>query len=535
MNGNPLAGLTPESAGYLAGFMVGMAMLALVILGIVKAIHTATRERGNAKCALSLALLLTGLLAIWVVTALNIQQGLPREVLEIAGCVSLGLVALSPVLAIWGLIECHVRSDDYDRGHGLAIRTMILSGLLAAIVVPNFVRARAAFLEQRAGRASGETPAGGPASSALVFDNLSFQFRAPDRPWTQMDAKKYNPEATLVFMRARPTLCFMIIGENIGTRTDANSGQLAELAKGFLRSSASSVEVVREMPARRSAITGVQIESNVRVQGFSDKPLYYVQWVGAHGGYAYQLFCWGPQIEQAAVRREAEQMFNRFEFLETPSKTASGQVATGKPSVVRARTREGYISFEPYGYAVDVADSSWQRWPSDRPEIPEADFGAVSQRGGHLAVVPVRLLGEDPPQEKLAAAFCTIAGLDPTQITQRQMVLQKHLQGAEYEASQTRDGKAYRYRFRIVKDRQVALWVAAWHAQADGDSRAIWDDVLQRVEFFPSSPSAPNLQSLSARERQRHARFFSTLAGLYAQAGQADRSEACQQLALKAR
>ena len=69
-----------------------------------------------------------------------------------------------------------------------------------------------------------------------------------------------------------------------------NSSDLLEICKNNLRSAGRSPNFIREVPETCNGLRGMHLETDTQVGNLK---LYYLHWVVATNGYAYQLVFWG--------------------------------------------------------------------------------------------------------------------------------------------------------------------------------------------------------------------------------------------------
>lgn len=290
-----LAALAPPGdPAYEAGRIAGMTVLPL--LGILLVIWSLRRLRhpdANAKCHLAFAIFL-GSWVIGMVLAIVAKDAGGRV---LTGLIVLAGALASVTLAILGLVEL-ARSPHGGRGGGPAVITLLLAALGVVIAVAGRPSAGAA------------APAGPPVTHA--FPDLGFKLESR-HPWVRMDAKKLNPAASLAVMRSNPQIFFMVIVESVEPDSGAETGMLAEVAKGNLLSRSPGSRVLEEGPESRYGRGGVRMLAEAANSGI---PFTMRYWIHVGPKHAYQLIGWGESSRREEVLKEVESVLSGFQFLE---------------------------------------------------------------------------------------------------------------------------------------------------------------------------------------------------------------------------
>jgi len=300
-----------------------------------------------------------------------------------------------------------------------------------------------------------------------------------------------------------------------------------EVVKARMNSQATSVQLLKETAVSRAGIRGMQLETQARLDGAS---VCFIQWVGLHKSYLYQLCCWGEQRDREKVQAEAEQMFNRFQVLDGAPWAGMQEV---KPQYAGAKPPRGdkYQRSDSFHYAVDLSQSDWKQWGTEGRLRRDADFGATHPSGAHFSLIPVSLMNQRPPQEALRRAFAVVAGLKQLQMKERQNVMQKHFHGVEYESHSKQASGVYTHRIRVLEGKDYAYMIEFWAPKETPKLESIWTDMLDRVDLLVPPEKNTESQQWTERDRTVHARFFTALASAYSQPSQADKSNSCLRVA----
>ena len=302
-----------ESPAYLAGQITP---LILLLAGAVKCYSISRRPTTNSKSCLALMLVL-GAWALGVLPVVSTTLGYrPWALYVIVGIVSLLALLLTPVLAIMGLSEMRARPGQWNQGRKQAILALVLIGTVFCAAGYGFYsevrRARAVPDAVRVAR---------PAADPFVRnEEFNFAFELPEAPWVQVDAKKFNPEATLAVARARPNIFFMLIAEDTGSKGVAlDNDMLAEIVRVNMASAAVPFEIVDQRPRTVNDLPGIQIHARATMP--NGTRLSYGYWVCARNGFAYQCVTSGETALEEQVLRDAEELSRRFRVIDPKRST----------------------------------------------------------------------------------------------------------------------------------------------------------------------------------------------------------------------
>jgi 16S rRNA (guanine527-N7)-methyltransferase len=297
---------TGEAVGRVFGLV---AIFVIVVAGIRKCLEIARRPTANAKGAWSLALGLGTWAAASALDAIRVLAGLGPWTMLI-WVVMFGSAIATGLLAVQALVEIRRAPEKYAQGRGQAIGALVLGGVLVGAGIVGVVSGVSRASSIPAEWAGDPHPPG----EKLVVADQNFTFDAPEKPWTTLDAKKLNPQATLAFARSNPPVYLMIIAETTPTLT-ARSEMVAEVTKANVRSAAERAVLVAERPHDVHALPGVWIEMNAELK---TGPLAYVAWVLADRGHLHQLLVWGAAKDADEVRAAATMLVDRFDVIDKP-------------------------------------------------------------------------------------------------------------------------------------------------------------------------------------------------------------------------
>ena len=417
----------------------------------------------------SLMLLLLALCEAGVSGTLMQHIGPTAGMLAVQGAIGIvmfGLVCAAMGLAVAGLVEYSRKNDFYTQGRVQAICALAFAGLFTVIALQGFIKGR--HLANNLGPVAA---ASGP-GHMVAFEDLNFQFRAPDRPWVSYDGSKLQKSVKLSFMRRFPEEYFFIAAEKVGN-VNFTSDQLAETGKASLRAAATSYRLASETPLRVNGLDGLMVESETTL---GDYQLHYRQWYCATNGYTYQLVGYCRTEDTASVARELGDMLFRFTLID-PNRIAA------MPGAFTSNFHSA-----THHYKVLLTNSPWRAFPSLETSFPQAEFGA-SQGDSCLVVAPIGLDGNRPELDVLAPAFLTMVGITyPNEnLTNPKKLTDGNLLGKQFDYSREVQGKTFYYRIQVWLGDDEAFLVDAWTERHGPPAEALLNDALGRVRFEGSS------------------------------------------------
>lgn len=480
---------------YSVGYQTGQWLFPAIMLGLmVKCLAIARRPYANKKCVLSLALVLFGWLAASAATI--IERGAPSLgfLRGVGALILFGALIAGIVLAIIGLVEVRDK-ERYRQGRAQAITSLVLCGVVTlAFIAGLAVGIRRGFGAER--QVSNQPNA----NEILTYEDLNFRFRAPGKPWVQMDAKSLNPHATIAFMRNQPQIYTIIIAEKIGV--DVELKQLAEIAKANMRSVASSYSVLSESPAKVNRLDGMTMESQARL---GNRDILHKYWFCVTNGYCYQIVSWGSIQERDRVLREAAQQWQRFDLID-PHRVA--EVSNS------AALRNYQSPLFHYKVDFDFRGSRWKTWQDLSRGMPEAEFGALHRNDAGFVVVPIFLMGKTPHPDALAQAFLSLLNVafPDERLSTRPIVQAAPLTGREFEFERPIGVQPFVYRVRVLHGYGFAYLVGAWAAKDQHELVKGLDTVLSRTEFLLPASEIAKPEAFNLREKERHATVFNQVA-----------------------
>jgi hypothetical protein len=310
-----------HNLAYQIGFYGSIIFIMLLPLaGIIKCGRIAKDPSANRRCVKSLMFLL-------MVPFLGGLAQILKEIFPaiapfvvIFGLGAVGCWVLSPYLAISGLVDYYKKGTD-TRGSRYAFTTLILNMVILGIVVSQVLMARNSVKAR--GEDNNLLLSNRPLEKqVLTFKSLNFKITVPSKPWVQIDAKKFNPAATVGLMRANPQIMFFVIAEKLNEDIEISVDTLVEVAKGNLRSVSTAVKDFQQKPWSCNGLNGVRLETDVKIKGI---PFTYVHWVLACRNYCFQLVIAGSTEEKKKIIEEADLVFPCFNLINRPVKSLTTQ------------------------------------------------------------------------------------------------------------------------------------------------------------------------------------------------------------------
>ena len=484
-----LADMDPTATGRITGQVLLMLGTGA---GAWKCFLISRRPTTNARCALSLMLLLLVFFLAGVFGCLREALGVPDWGTVLMGLLTIGLVLAGIVLAIIGLVDYARSGQLYHQGRAQAIWALALSLLFIVPFCVALVRNVMVPFRASSQPSRGQT---------LTFAEMNFQFIAPGQPWVQLDAGKFNRAAKLGIMRARPEVFFMVVAEELGTGVLKNDG-LAELAMSQIRSATDAAQFSPPESTRIARLNGLQWDSEVRMR---QHEIVYHHWVCVTNGWAYQLVCWGAKADKRTVLAEARQMTQSFGLLDYERRASAGG------SAPKSDFTSGNFQF-----TMRWAGSEWRPWAALDTELPAASFGALHVDDAGLMVAAVALHDLSPHPEAIYSSFGSLAGvrLNEGQAESRRPITSGPFSGIETQVkANSAKNEEFTYRLRILHGGGYAWLAAAW-AQSDHPRRdEILTDGLARVAW-PSAPPASIPAARLTEAEKRCQRMFYNGAGM---------------------
>lgn len=500
-----------ESDSEAAGRAVGSLILPLiaVLYGISKCHAISLRPEANRKCAQALLFVFIALFiftlygglvkvfpAFFALTGVRIFLGLP----------SFALLGLAIVFGILGLVEYAQTEGRYKQGRTQAVWALVLSCLMLASIGVGITQR---VIHQMQGNQINEVAS--TPGQEINNESLNFSFSSPGKPWTQVDFSKINKDSKLSLMRRRPEGYFMIIAENLGSDSQLDNEQLAELGKANMEASATSTRLIEKKPYRINNLDGILVLREATLKGYD---FLYVQWFLMTNGFAYQLIAYCKYEDRPNLENELRQVLSGFKLID-PNRLASSKERVGMTSFVSPS----------HFYTVEVAHSVWHDYASLKKNVPEAEFGG-SRGDSCFIVIPVWLGGQKTGADDLATGLLSSMNIKYTdaELVHRKKINEGDTQGLEFDFQRTIDSKLFKYRIRTIRRGEFGYLLAAWTVR-NKDVDSILDDALDRVKIMAPVTTIPKNQlHFNAQDLKNQAEVNNEIGLFYYNAGEYERA-----------
>lgn len=496
---------------YESGRITGQILVYVIFFwAALKCFSIARRPTTNGKCAVSLGLFFCSFTVAGLCGTAGQNSPNLKVIIVVGTLMAFAGFISSIVLAIVGLVEYSGHDGKYVQGRAQAIWTLSLSFIFLCIGGVNFFHGFTQGLHNKQNLAANQPGA----NQSLTFEDFNFKFRAPGKPWVQLDAKKFNKNATAAFAQMQPEVYFMIIAEKGSIGPSLTTESVVEIAKANLRSKMDSLQILEERPMQRQGLDGMQLDTTSQTQSTH---LFYRDWVCVTNGYIYQLIAWGKLDDEGIVRTKSDELYAAFSVMD-PNRHAAKSGATVSD-----------FNSDLFHYTVKIAGLNWRPSSIIAKSVPTADstFWNGDENVG-LFVVPVYLTDQDPLDDAwMQAMVATVLGVSfpGTDIHDKKAVSQSGLAGVEFGVEREgNDGKLI-YRVKLFKGSQDLYLVAAYYLQQQKDESKTLEEALDRVEFDNQGKSASNVvQQFSERDRRRHGLVFNEMGIFYYNARQFEKS-----------
>ncbi|HWE23705.1 MAG TPA: DUF3857 domain-containing protein [Myxococcales bacterium] len=445
--------------GYVAGQTLGPLVWIIILTWV--ALHRARRmkEPGANRSGYVAGLLLYG---TWIAVTLGgtlLDHEHPAAGISICAAAIVSLI-VGVTIAIVALLQIRAEPQRYASGREPAIRALVSAGVLCALFGAGFW---IGYTRPHGGQSLSQT-ASAATTPPIERSDLNFRIEPLGHPWVEMDAKKFNPDAAVVFTRTKPEMYFQVIAEKIGFDVTAEAAM--ETWKGRVQSLCTKTSFVAPRPTEVNGITGLRASATGKLGAIE---IAYVNTTIVHNGFVYQLIAWSNARLEGRLNREADALFASFHLIDALAHAAPTR------NVARA------FSSKDFGYTINPGGAPWTEWSALAEQMPHAEFGALCGERTAMAIVPVPLLGFHPDVAEADAALVTLMDFDRSKAVQHAPIERRGWRGFEatYERNSNR-GNPYRYRVVTLVGARVALLAAEWRPveQTSKECPAVLDNLV---------------------------------------------------------
>lgn len=520
-----------QASAILASLLLG----ALFAAGALKCGAIMARPQTHTLCVGSLAVLLS---AFTLSAALNFLRTLYSLPLWLTTAFQLACIlgmAVAWTMALVGLLDYRRRRDSYDQGRiqawfALGIATIPVTIFAVGFAVSFMEGVREAVernVSQHAdedapssaekngelnsnaadrgksseGAASESDTAMRPVAHEVVsrqsnakttqrFPDLNFEFTPPDQGWFKLHAASISPDAEVAYTSKAPQVIFFIIAERIGADADVQLDALLEVVKSNLYANFDEVEFEQTVPQTIAGVEGLGIKATY-VQGAVQQRR--AVWVGARGGYLYQLISAGRAKYAEQLDERHDQMLAGFQVIDGDAVVYSG----GQTPIARYES-------DHYGYEIDFGGAPWLKASGERELLPAAEVAATLRNRAALAVVPLYLPIEGSAVDDVATGLARTL-LDDIDVDARVDLKSKPADANGVEEStfgyqvSSPAGPSVEYRFRILRQGRRALMAVGWTVSDEAEAVAAIDQAVASMKF--AGECQPNNDDGSEEQR----------------------------------
>lgn len=515
--------------------VASLAVAAACAAGALKCCTIMTRPQTHALCVGSLAVLLAAFTLSGILNFLKTLYPLPPSLTAAVQLVCMFCLAVAWTMALLGLFDYRRRHDSYNQGRVQAWFAFGISTIPVIIFAvgfsTGFMRSVRDAVERNASQRAEEqekSPAhqneelsssendraelaatSDSAAAAAVqpvahnvdsrqtnskttqrFPDLNFEFTPPDEGWVKLHAASLSPDGKVAFTSKAPQVMFLVIAERIGADADVKLDALLEVVKSNLYATFDEVECEESVPQTIAGVEGLSVTATY-VQGAVQQRR--AMWIGARGGFLYQLISSGRAKYAEQVDARHQEMMAGFRVIDEKAVVYSG----GQAPIAR------YAS-DHYGYEIDFAGAPWLRAGDGRDLLPAAEVAATLRGKAAVAVVPLHLPhdGISLDDASISMAQTLVENLDGDA---RLALKAKRADAAGTEEttfayqSPTSAGVPVEYRFRVLRQGRRAVMAVGWTVGDETEALAAIDRAVASLKF--AGEGQPNNDDGSEEQR----------------------------------
>lgn len=470
------------NGGGLLGFIA-------IVFGLLKCMKIARRETTHTLCVTALALVLFAWLCT---TSAGVLRGqIPAQMVRVTGLtflvLSFCMSMAAFVVAVVGLSL--YRKDKYTQGRAQAFWALVLSIPMVVLFSSVFVRLMKSTIDSRNPLAHIAFEEIGNHATSYQFPEKNVELRNPGRGWVALNAKKFNPSATLVLTHTNPNVFFMMIAETGGTELNLTNETCVELAQARIVSLDPKATFTPSQEQILDHIPGLRYQVSARIAGNN---LRYDMWLANYHGYQIQLLAWALARDQASLKPTADDLFSRFKLIDPDLVAHAGGVKEA-----------GLIDESVLGYTWDMSGTPWLTWLNLEVDIPQARSGISTNNDNiNAVVVPVILDDLDPTMEQMHAAMMKIMVMDPgqTSFNQARPMTLGPAKGIAFEAERDVLGLPCHYQMRIVRCGHMAYFIMGWAGTNQVNGKQTVKEALDAVQIIELKET-PALSLLSKTQQ----------------------------------
>lgn len=502
---------------------VGLAVIAIFAAGAAKCASIMARPQTHTLCVGSLAVLLAAFTLSAILNFLKTLYPLPASVTIAFQVVSLLGMALAWIMALIGLLDYRRRREAYNHGRVQAWFALGISPLPVIIYAVVFATGftsdreiaerdssshavkRESSSVSKPGESAEPDVAVQPvalevdarqtnAKTTQRFPDLNFEFTPPAEGWIKLHAASIAPDGKVAYTSKAPQVIFFIIAERVGADADLKLEALLEVVKSNLYGSFDEVEFEPTVAQTIAGVEGLSIKATY-VEGAVHQRR--AIWVGARGGYLYQLISAGRAKHSEQLDARHDEMLAGFRVIDGDAVVYSG----GQTPIARYESNH-------YGYEVDFSGAPWLKASGERDLLPAAEVAATLRNRAALAVVPLHLPHDNLALDDVATALARtlLEDLDADarlNVNVKAASAETNAAGVEettfaYQQSSAA-GASVEYRFRVLRQGRRAVMAVGWTVSEEAEALAAIDQAVASVKF--AGEHQPNNDDGSEEQR----------------------------------
>lgn len=459
-----------EKAGYYFG--AGLVML-LWLWAAIKSFAISRRPQTSTLCASALGMVFLVFLFSGIVNLLKKAGSISQIVIFIFFVLFLLIIIAALVMAIVGLVTYRTTGREYTQGKKQGIWAIVIASLFLCLAGGGAIVGLMKRNAETAGSSLSSNQQSGKAEIVEFVEN-NFTYNVPAAPWTSLDPKLINEEASVMLMRRNPQLFFAIIAENGAGVFEGLEGGFTEIVKANLKSVATFTSFGEQESVSVGDMSFQRFEVEAKIPSYHEK-LFYVFYLHEHNGFYYQLMLWSTIGDKHLVRKETTNLVSRFGILDTDRQA----------SVNDAKLEN--VNAKGYGFVTNLETDVWKGWDGDfQEDHPGKQFGATGYKFERIAVEAVPLSALQLGTNELVAGLVSRHGFSwPNEEASVSEVQHTGAEAAwEYRAGQKLEGYDFDFIIRILKRGEMSYSLTGWYLEGTEGAEDNINEAFNNIEIF---------------------------------------------------
>ena len=307
------------------------------------------------------------------------------------------------------------------------------------------------------------------------FDNLNFEYIAPNSHYIKFNKKLVSKDALLFIMRSNPKVYFTIIAEVAGNIESL--GMLEEFVISNLKSVANDISIVS---SEEYAVNGLKGRFVIIDAVISNQHIQYGYWLYIHNGFVYQLMGWGDNSDSKVLKHNFKSLFSGFKLL-FPNRVA---IAEGKTPL--GVYNDKFVT-------INTENTAWVKWDDYKDNYPKAIAAGELTDTSYFNIIPFCSLGNRPHDVAVNYALLNEQGIEyPTDILKENKINSDLINGNIFTYNWQSEDVPHEGRFAIVNAKTCDYLVSYWTMLSETIADKTFDSLLKNITF--KSPSKSQLQ-----------------------------------------